>query len=117
MEFFLTAVSITLIVLTVLLIVVFFMLYKSIAACASAWSGLRSDLSPLLGDLKEIGQNVAAASESLKHGLERANHMTEALGRIGDDLEEGRRAVKEGIERVGQVAAPWLGFLKLFQRK
>ena len=115
MDLLLISASVALMVLTVILVTLFMMLTRSLANLAELLRGLQREMTPVLSDLRIISRNTAVASESLKNGLQGASRMSEALGNIGSDLEEGRKAVKGTMNTLGALAGPWLGFLKLFK--
>ena len=115
-DIFLVSTSITLIVLSVILIVLFAMLNKILMAFAQDLQSLQKDLSPLISDARAISLNLAVSSEILRNGTEQVSRVTAALGNIGDDLEDGRRAVKGTVEALGALTSPWLAILKLFRK-
>ena len=117
LDFFLITASVTLMLLSAVLITMFAMLIKSLSGLGSLLRGLQGELSPLASDLRSISVNLVAASEGLNLGIQRASRMTEAMGKIGDDLEAGRSAVKGSLEGIAQLAGPWMALLKLFGRK
>jgi hypothetical protein len=104
----------TSIVLTVLagtLIWALVMLNRSMQSLVGILGRFQDGLSPIVGDLAVISVNMAAASDGLRTSVQQVGRMTEAVGNIGGDLEQGRRAVKGGVELVGSLAAlaaPWL---------
>jgi hypothetical protein len=101
----------TLIVLCAVLIGLFTILVKGLQAQAEALRELRRDVLPALGEMRQTSQNLLAASEGLRQGMARVQHLTNALGDIGDDLELGHRGVKSGLKLVGGLLGPWLGKL------
>jgi hypothetical protein len=100
-------------VISVSLIVLLVILFKGLEKLEA----FESEWLPLLSDLRMISLNTAAASESLCNGMQKFGRMTDALGNIGDDLEEGRQAVKGSLQSVSQLVSPWMSLLKLFSRK
>jgi hypothetical protein len=101
----------TLIVLSAVLIGLFTILVKGLQAQAEALRELRRDLLPALSEVRQTSQNLLAASEGLRQGMARIQHLTDALGDIGDDLELGHRSVKSGFKWMGRLLGPWLGKL------
>lgn len=102
------------------LILAFVMLNKSLVAMLEILRRLQGDLQPVVGNLSTISVNLAAASDGLKGSMQQLGRLSEAVGNIGDDLEQGRRAVKGGAEILGALAglaSPWLSKLKLFRGK
>lgn len=108
-DIFLICASVTLVVVSSTMIFLVVSLNKGLAA-------LR-DLSPVISDIRVISLNMAIASEGLAAGMQQVNRVTEVLGDIGDDIEQGRRVVKGTVETVSQLVSPWLTLLKLFQKK
>lgn len=109
LDIFLISASVALLVLSGTLIALFITLRQTMAE-------LR-ELTPVIADIRTISLNAAMASESLCLGFQQISRVSEALGNIGDDLEEGRRAVKGTVETVNQLVSPLLGLLKWFQKK
>ena len=112
--------SLALIILSVVLISTYVQLNRSMTALADLMKRLQSDVSPIMGDLATISGNMAAASEDLRSGMQQFSRMSDAVGNIGGDIEEGRRAVKGTMEMVGALAglvAPWLSKLKMFRKE
>jgi hypothetical protein len=101
----------TLIVVSAVLIGLFTILVKGLQTQAEALRELRRDVLPALGEIRQTSQNLLAASEGLRQGMARVQHLTDALGNIGDDLELGHRGVKSGIKWAGRLMGPWLGKL------
>jgi hypothetical protein len=100
---FLTAVSITLFVLSALLICVFAMLNRSLMALTKLLKELHVEFSPAIRDLRTLTLNVAEVSDNVRTGVQRFSRMSEAVGNIGDDLELGRRSVKGGLRLVNSL--------------
>lgn|ERR1700677_1027638 len=100
---FITAVSITLLVVSALMICMFAMLTKSLAAMSKLLKELQLELSPAIRDLRTLTLNVAEVSDNVRTGVQRFSRMSEAVGNIGDDLELGRRSVKGGIRLVNSL--------------
>jgi hypothetical protein len=103
-DILLISTSVTLLVLALILVSMFMTLNRSLATLAELLRGMQREVSPMIGDIRTISLNVAAASGSLRTGMEQVQRMTGALGNIGDDLEAGRKAVKGGVE---MFTAPW----------
>ncbi|HTB33614.1 MAG TPA: DUF948 domain-containing protein [bacterium] len=101
----------TLIILSAVLLGLFTILVKGLQAQAEALRELRRDMLPALGEIRQTSQNLLAASEGLRQGMARIQHLTDALGDIGDDLELGHRGVKSGIKWASRLIGPWLGKL------
>ena len=110
-DLFAIAISITLIVLSVVLIGLCILVIKAIEAQAAGMRELRRELLPSLGEIRLISHNLAVASEGLRTGIERMGSLTNALGDIGDDLNLGHRGVKGGIKILGGLLGPWLAKL------
>jgi hypothetical protein len=100
---FITAVSITLLVVSALLICMFIMLTRSLVALSKLLKDLQVELSPALRDLRTLTLNVAEVSDNVRTGVQRFSRMSEAVGNIGDDLELGRRSVRGGIRLVNNL--------------
>jgi|ERR1700722_8801041 uncharacterized protein YoxC len=100
---FITAVSITLLILSALMICMFAMLTRSLSALSKLLKELQVELSPVLRDLRTLSLNVAEVSDNVRTGVQRISRMTEAVGNIGDDLELGRRSVRGGIHLVNNL--------------
>jgi hypothetical protein len=117
LDILLVAALIAHILMTLVILAMFFMLSKTLTTLGDLLRGLQIEMTPLISDLRAIGANVAEASDGIRAGMQRVNRLTEALGSIGDDLEGGRLAVKTGVEKLSQWAAPWQSLLKMFVQK
>jgi hypothetical protein len=116
LDILLISASIALAVLTGILVAMFFKLSRGLAEMGEMLRGMQRELTPLVQDLRTISVNAAAASDSLRTGMQRVGRMTQALGNVGDDLEEGRQMVMGGVELLGLLTAPWLTKLKVFRK-
>jgi hypothetical protein len=97
-----------LITLSTVLMGLFILLLMGLRAQAAALRELRQELTPLLGEFRQTSQNLLAASAALRHGMQEAGTLAQALGGIGADLELGRRTVKSSFNWVGRLLGPWL---------
>jgi hypothetical protein len=107
--------SIALAILAGALIWALVMLNRSMKSLVIILGRFQEGMSPIVGDLAVISVNMAAASEGLRTSIHQVGRMTEAVGNIGGDLEQGRRAVRGGVELIGSLAAlagPWLSKLR-----
>jgi uncharacterized protein YoxC len=102
---FLISTSITLLVLSVLLICMFAMLNRSLTVLTKLLKELHVEFSPAIRDLRTLTLNVAEVSDNVRTGVQRFSRMSEAVGNIGADLEEGRRTVKGGIRMVNGLVS------------
>jgi len=100
---FITAVSITLLVASALMLCMFFLLTRSLVALTKLLKDLQLELGPVIRDLRTLTLNVAEVSDNVRNGVQRFSRMSEAVGNIGDDLELGRRSVRGGIRLVNSL--------------
>jgi hypothetical protein len=100
---FLISTSITLLVVSVLLMCMFFMLNRSLLALTKLLKELHGEFSPAIRDLRTLTMNVTEVSDNVRIGVQRFSRMSEAVGNIGDDLELGRRSVRGGIHLVNNL--------------
>jgi len=103
--------SLSLLALSAVLIGLFAILIQALRTQAEALRELRRDVLPALTEMRQTSQNLLAASEGLRQGVQQVQHLTHALGEIGEDLDLGHRTVKGGIKLAGKLLVPWLGKL------
>ena len=113
LELYMISTSIALIAVSIILITIFSAINRSLAELNGMLREIKISVSPMASDIRTISRNAAAASESLRTGMEKINRMTDAVGAIGDDLEEGRRSVRGGMRVFGALVAPWLAKFKV----
>jgi septal ring factor EnvC (AmiA/AmiB activator) len=85
------------------------LLYRTLADLNLQLREIRGELSPAFQDIRSFWRNMAEASETLKDGAKNVENLAETIGRIGDDLEEGRQAVKD-------MTGPGLSLLKIIRQ-
>ena len=97
MDLFIITTSVTLVLLSASIVMMFVTLNRSVVALTESLKRLQSEVSPMVSEVRE--------------GLQRFNQVTQVVRALASDLEAGRKAVKGGLEL---LTAPWLGKLKIF---
>lgn len=108
LELFMISISITLLVLSAILVALFTNIGKSLAALVELLRELRQNINPVLDDVRIIRRQAVALSESLRSGMDGVSRMGQAIGNIGDDIEDGRKVVKGGMRLLERFIGPWL---------
>ncbi len=105
--------SLCLLALTAVLISFLVRLGRSLHLLGETLKGMQREFAPMVGDMRAISANLASATRSLDSGLAGASRVSASLGHIGDDLEAGRQALKNGMTL---LSGSWMSKLKLFGR-
>src|ERR1039458_10161079 len=108
LELFMVAISVTLLVLSAILVALFTAIARSLVGLVELLREMRRELVPLMDDVRIIRHQAVALSGSLQNSMDGIGRVSDAIGNIGDDLEDGRRAVRGGMRLLERLVGPWL---------